>query len=94
MCRIRYDLIGKFESFSEDTRYILIKTGAHDRIDPYDENISWIINRPYSVTTKEAALPYFRSLTKETILKLFVRYEMDFEMFGYSAQEFYDQGRD
>ena len=27
MCQIRYDLIGKFESFVEDTQYILMRTG-------------------------------------------------------------------
>ena len=27
MCRIRYDFIGKFETFAEDTQYILMKTG-------------------------------------------------------------------
>ena len=93
MCRIRYDLIGKFESFAEDTRYILIKTGAHEKIDIFNETFSWFTNKPHSTTTLQSALPYFRQLTKETILKLFLRYEMDFKMFGYSAKEFYNEGK-
>ena len=92
MCRIKYDLIGKFESFAEDTRYILIKTGAHEKIDLQDKSLTWYENRPISSTTIEYALPYFRQLTKENILSLFLRYEMDFKMFGYSAKEFYNEG--
>ena len=94
MCRIRYDLVGKFESFAEDTRYILMKSGAYEKIDIYDQQLSWFDNRPYSTTNIETALPFFRELTKETILKLYLRYEMDFDMFGYSAQKFYEEGRD
>ena len=94
MCRIRYDLIGKFESFAEDTRYILIKSGAYEKIDIFDSQLSWFDNRPYSTTNMETSLPFFRELNKETILKLYLRYEMDFEMFDYSAQHFYEEGRD
>lgn len=92
MCRIRYDYIGKFETFSEDTRYILMRTGAHEIINIQDESLSWFSSRPNSVTTKEAALPYFRQLPKETILKLYLRYEVDFKMFGYNADDYYAQG--
>ena len=94
MCRIRYDLIGKFESFAEDTRYILIKSGAYEKIDIFDSQLSWFDSRPYSTTNMETSLPFFRELNKETILKLYLRYEMDFEMFDYSAQHFYEEGRD
>ncbi len=92
MCRIRYDLIGKFETFAQDTRYILLKSGAHEVIDIQDEALSWFTNRPNSVTTKEAALPYFKLLPKEMILKLYLRYEADFKLFGYDAMEYYAQG--
>ena len=88
MCRIRYDFIGKFESFSEDTQYILMQTGAHQIIDINDKTFMG------SVILKKSALPYFKQLPKDTILKLYLRYEMDFKMFGYSADEYYAQGRD
>ena len=44
--------------------------------------------------SKKSTLPYFKELPKDTILKLYLRYEMDFKMFGYSADEYYAQGRD
>ncbi len=90
--RIKYDIIGKFETFAEDTRYIIIKSGAQEIIDPFDDALTWFLNRPHTATNKEAALPFFRGLRKDTILKLYLKYEMDFEMFGYSASEFYEEG--
>ena len=94
MCRLRYDLIGKFESFANDTKYVLLKSGAHETLanDDLLQQLSWFNNRPYSSTNLETALPFFRELKKETILKLYLRYEMDFEMFGYDAEPFYEQG--
>ena len=78
MCRIRYDFIGKFESFSEDTQYILMQTGAHQIIDINDKSISWFSTRPNSVISKKSALPYFKQLPKDTILRLYLRYEMTY----------------
>ena len=96
MCRLRYDLIGKFESFANDTKYILLKSGAHETLASSnaadDRQLSWFTKRPYSSTNLETALPFFRELQKETILKLYLRYEMDFEMFGYDAEPFYEEG--
>ena len=72
----------------------MIKSGAYEKIDIFDSQLSWFDNRPYSTTNMETSLPFFRELNKETILKLYLRYEMDFEMFDYSAQHFYEEGRD
>ena len=94
MCRIKYDFIGKFETFADDTRFILMRTGAHEIINIDDDALNWFDNRPNSVTTKEASLPYFKTLPKKIILKLYLRYELDFKMFGYSAEEYYQQGID
>ena len=92
MCRIRYDFIGKFETFIEDTQYILMQTGAHQIIDINDKTFN---NQPNSTTiSKKSSLPYFKQLTKDTILRLYLRYEMDFKMFGYSADEYYAKGMD
>ena len=89
MCRIRYDFIGKFETFLEDTPYILMQTGAYQIIDINDKTFTSQPNH-----SKNSALPYFKQLKKDTILKMYLRYEMDFKMFGYSADAYYAQGKD
>ena len=44
-------------------------------------------------STKELAKKYFSQLSLVTVKKLYSIYKVDFEMFGYSPQLYYDYAR-
>ena len=44
-------------------------------------------------STKELAKKYFAQLSLDTVKKLYSIYQVDFEMFGYSPQWYYDNAR-
>ena len=44
-------------------------------------------------STKELARKYFSQLSLDTVKKLYNIYKVDFEMFGYSPQLYYDYAR-
>ena len=44
-------------------------------------------------STKELAKKYFAQLSLDTVKKLYSIYQVDFEMFGYSPQLYYDIAR-
>ena len=43
--------------------------------------------------TNELARKYFSQLSLDTVKKLYNIYQVDFEMFGYSPQWYYDNAR-
>lgn len=78
-CIIHYDIIGKYETLSEDTRYILSHVGESDISFPYSEKQS---------STSLNLHKYYQNLTNETIEKLYSIYKADFQLFGYDLESF------
>ncbi len=80
------------ETFSRDAEYIFSAVGATD-----NANLASVLFRRHNTTTDEGGsthesktrtIEYFRSVdlnTKQALLKL---YWLDFEMFGYDAEEY------
>ena len=64
-------------------------------------NPSWVDSNWYPLAThvssggssKELARKYFSQLSVNTVKKLYNIYKVDFEMFGYSPQLYYDYAR-
>ena len=98
-CDINYTVIAKSETFAEDLKFI----GKLAHVD--FQNIGWldIFIRIFLIniltegshtssggSTKELAKKYFSELSLGTVKKLYEAYKVDFEMFGYSPQLYYD----
>ena len=82
---IRFNVIGMFETLKEDVEYII--NASHLNISPSS------FPRINSHSThnnghKLLSLRYFRDIDAEIIKKLYDVYKIDFEMFGYSIDQY------
>jgi len=84
-CDIPYKVIAKAENFAQDQKFI----GKLGNID--FKTVATHVSSGGS--TKELAKKYFSQLSLDTVKKLFSIYKVDFEMFGYSPQLYYDYAR-
>ena len=78
-CQMKYDIIGKLESFEEDSRLIFNKLGTPELLDV-------ALRRPPHTTHSSESLQiqqYFKTLSKEDIEGLRHKYANDFGLFGY-----------
>ena len=78
-CQMKYDIIGKLETFETDSRFILNKLGTPELLDV-------ALRRPPQTTHSSESLQiqqYFKTLSKEDIEGLRHRYADDFGLFGY-----------
>ena len=92
-CAIPYNIIGRMETFDEDLSYIILKLGL-ENILPI-KNVSTLSNTNRDSEQHKAnedknkeSLEYFSKLKRSQIEKLYQIYEIDFEMFGYSAKDY------
>ncbi|XP_047487610.1 carbohydrate sulfotransferase 11-like [Penaeus chinensis] len=76
-CVIKYNVIAKMETFSEDTQFIINQLGLEDRL-----HVEWI-HKTSDTRTSDIATAYFSQLTLAQIDQLFEKYRLDFELFGY-----------
>ncbi|XP_076028287.1 carbohydrate sulfotransferase 11-like [Oratosquilla oratoria] len=87
-CFIRYNLIAKMDTFSEDTQYAINQMGLEDQL-----KVEWI-HKTGSHQTSEVAQAYFSKLTKTQVDQLFFKYRVDFELFGYEYDDYYEMAHD
>ena len=81
-CDVKYDVIGRMETFSDDLKYIIMKNKLGDIL-LEDKKV-----RTTGGSPKDDALRYFSQLRKEQIRSLYEVYKMDFKLFGYNADEY------
>ena len=81
-CDVRYDVIGRMETFSDDLKYIIMKNKLGDILSE-DKKV-----RTTGGSPKDDALRYFSQLRKEQIRSLYEVYKMDFKLFGYNVDEY------
>ena len=85
LCIIRFNVIGKFETMKEDVEYIIdasnlnISSSRFPRVNSHSS---------HSKDHKLLSLRYFRDIDVESVKKLYDIYKIDFEMFGYSVDEY------
>lgn len=84
-CDIPYKVIAKAENFAEDQKFI--GKLANIEIKPIETHKS------SGGSTKDLTKKYFSELSLDTVKKLYNVYKVDFEMFGYSPQLYYDYAR-
>ena len=81
-CDVKYDVIGRMETFSDDLRYIIMKNKLGNILSVDKKE------RTTGGSPKDDALRYFSQLRKEQIRSLYEVYKMDFKLFGYNADEY------
>ena len=75
-CQIQYDVIGKYETLSDDAWLVLHKANLLRTIKfPYNE----------SATKKSKVRASLDTLTEEQFARLYKVYELDFRLFDYDA---------
>lgn len=72
-CYLNYDLIGKYETLTEDSDFVL---------NYFKLNFSFP-GLPKPSRTASSLVKYFSTLDKDVIYKLYKIYELDFKLFGY-----------
>ncbi|KAK8749956.1 hypothetical protein OTU49_015148 [Cherax quadricarinatus] len=83
-CVIKYNVIAKMETFSEDTQYVINQLGLDDQL-----HVEWI-HKTADTRTSDIANIYFSQLTTNQIEQLFDKYRLDFELFGYDYEPYRD----
>ena len=84
-CSTPFDVIGKMETFNEDIKYIMDTAGASKVI--WGDDIE-MLQKNSSPKNSSTTLNYFSQLPKDLKKKLYELFEIDFELFGYSADEY------
>jgi len=85
-CNLDYSFIGKFETLYWDIHLLANKVNLTEK---WDDPKDYFQSSTYMQVSKE----YFGLLERDTIRKLFDRYKLDFEMFGYSPDQYIAMGK-
>ena len=101
-CVVNYDIIVNFETLEQDVRLLMhllnSKLQQQNENPLIDDRLEWK-NKILSSTGRKSAqrnlLSYYSQLDKTTVHKLYEKYRLDFEFFGYgNASEFIAMARD
>lgn len=77
-CLIHYDVVGKYETLEQDSRYILKLAGA-------EGEVKFPVMSKSTRTTGDMAAKFFDNISPFYQKKLFNLYRMDFLLFNYSV---------
>ncbi|KAG8225689.1 hypothetical protein J437_LFUL001721 [Ladona fulva] len=79
VCLIDYDIVGKYDTLYEDAKFILKQIGKSDVMFPHAIKPSG---------TGPQLKKYYNTLSQKIIKDLYEIYKLDFELFGYSAEDY------
>ncbi|CAB3366458.1 Hypothetical predicted protein [Cloeon dipterum] len=82
-CLVRYDVIAHVETLFRDQLYIIRVADLEDEISPL-----WAHLTKGQRSAGETAKRYFSQLNRWQVQQLFEKYRLDFELFGYSHDEY------
>ena len=82
---IRFNVIGKLETMKEDVDYIINASNLNISLSSFPRINS---HSSHSNEHKLLSLRYFREIDEESVKKLYDIYKIDFEMFGYSVDDY------
>ena len=77
-CLVWYDFVGYLEDIKQDSEDALTVLGLSDRV-----KFPWNISSNYKVPSSTLTQTYFSQLPRSYKLRLYEKYRVDFEMFGY-----------
>jgi len=84
-CHINFTFVGHFETLSWDLHLLANKTG----LPQWDDKREIVQYATHQKVSEE----YYATVEKEAIRKLYKRYKLDFEMFGYSPDDYIKMGK-
>ncbi len=92
-CDVPYDVIGKLESFDEDFRLIVRDAGLEDALSMgSDVRLNELTKKDRDQEGRkkehERTVRYLQQLDFVRRARIYELYRMDFEMFGYSANDY------
>eukprot|EP00090_Calanus_glacialis_P003539 TRINITY_DN12610_c0_g1_i10.p1 TRINITY_DN12610_c0_g1~~TRINITY_DN12610_c0_g1_i10.p1 ORF type:complete len:205 (-),score=53.04 TRINITY_DN12610_c0_g1_i10:210-785(-) len=76
-CHFQYSVIAKLETGEDDLTYIWRKSGLESQA-----AIPWE-NKSKSSARQKELMDFYSSIPRSMLLRVFMRYRMDYEMFGY-----------
>ena len=79
-CTIPYTVIGKMETMEQDLHFISKMAGL-------DLKLAHKFTSSGG-STSELGRKYFKELSADIVMELYILYQIDFEMFGYSVEPF------
>lgn len=83
-CLVDYEVIAKFETLDRDNNYIIQKSHLEKKIKPSWKHLT------KGKKTSDTVQKYFATITKTELMKLYDKYKLDFDLFGYSVDEYLD----
>ena len=81
-CDVPYDIIGHFETLQDDAKFILQTVGADCLVEFPSSHGSAATNSSHVDTLSKS----YQTLSKELLVKLYKKYELDFLLFGYTFE--------
>lgn len=90
-CTLKYDVIGRMESFDEDTRYIFLKANLIQEIPLELSELAVHQTKKKSRSKGDKSpsnrtLTYFANVSQAMIQSIYQVYKIDFELFEYNLQ--------
>ncbi|XP_021695552.1 carbohydrate sulfotransferase 11 isoform X1 [Aedes aegypti] len=82
-CFFHYDVIAKFETLEEDQNYLIAEAQLGHMIKPQWRNAG------KGAHTNDLVVKLFTELDDEQVRGLYEYYKYDFELFGYSTEEYF-----
>uniref|UniRef100_A0A8C9VM77 Carbohydrate sulfotransferase n=2 Tax=Scleropages formosus TaxID=113540 RepID=A0A8C9VM77_SCLFO len=77
-CLIHYDVVGRYETLEQDSRYVLQLAGV-------ESQVRFPASGKSTTTSEDMAAQFFRNISPLYQRKLYNLYRMDFLLFNYSA---------
>lgn len=81
-CLLNYDIIAQLETLNRDQMYVIKSAGLEGLIKP-----RWT-HKTANYQAGEIAKRYFSQLSREELKKLYEKYKLDFELFGYEMDDY------
>ena len=86
-CDVPFNVIGKFETFNWDTEYL-------GKVASFNNTQIWGTEFFGYFTNVDVSKTYFSNLMKSQVQGLYDIYWLDFELFGYSLDEYLESAKD
>jgi len=85
MCQNRFSVIGQFETLLDDVQHI----SNISNLNVDESQFPWANKKGTKNMTENISLKYFKEIDKNHLRELYQIYRIDFEMFGYSEDEYF-----
>ncbi|XP_069681993.1 carbohydrate sulfotransferase 11-like [Periplaneta americana] len=90
-CELDYQIILKMENIEMEELYLATKFKLLEFLPMINSTRQWVHNRnPKGRTELKYAKKYYSEVPRQLLQEIYMLYEQDFRLFGYSPQEYFD----